>query len=504
MQRSSERGIALIITMFMVLILSVIASSLVFVGQTETLSSLNYRTTSQVRYAAESGIHVAANYLMYTYVPPDTAGADPIGAFDLTTSPVRWNGADVVLTSNPNNVAGGTNYPVAAVRQAFANALGNGNAQLNLGVGNGVVGYDARARLMSMRQITDAVTGAPATLQRWEITGTGTAGGAGSANVSVISEIEVNETPLYKYAAFAQSAGCGALSFGGGGTTDSYDSTQALGADGKPVKSAYGGNVGTNGNLDENGATTTINGSLSTPRSGVGACSENNVTALSQSGPATVTGGVTQLPQAIVMKDPPPINPLPPTTADNVKKNGAQCPAGAPVGSCTVQNGQGLTIHPATATTVVTLGDVNVNANATLHLSAGVYVVNSITLNGGANLVIDGNGPVIFKVEGAGQNTPIDLSGGSVSNMTYNPTALQFIYGGTGSVKLTGGTASSSLLYAPKASVSLGGNADFYGAIVAGQVTDFGGADIHYDRNLSKGGMTVGNTTLDSFTWLNQ
>ena len=153
------------------------------------------------------------------------------------------------------------------------------------------VGYDARARLMSMRQIIDAVTGAPATLQRWEITGTGTAGGAGAATVSVISEIEVNETPLYKYAAFAQSAGCGALSFGGGGTTDSYDSTLPLGADGKPVKSAYGGNVGTNGNLDENGATTTINGSLSTPRSGVGACSANNVTALSQSGPATVTGG---------------------------------------------------------------------------------------------------------------------------------------------------------------------------------------------------------------------
>ena len=90
MQRSSERGIALIITMFMVLILSVIASSLVFVSQTETLSSLNYRTTSQVRYAAESGIHVAANHLMYTYVPPDTAGADPIGAYDLTTSPVRY------------------------------------------------------------------------------------------------------------------------------------------------------------------------------------------------------------------------------------------------------------------------------------------------------------------------------------------------------------------------------------------------------------------------------
>jgi type II secretory pathway component PulK len=64
MHRSDERGIALILTLFMVLILSVLGSSLVFVSRTETLSSLNYKTMSQARYGAESGVHRAANHLL--------------------------------------------------------------------------------------------------------------------------------------------------------------------------------------------------------------------------------------------------------------------------------------------------------------------------------------------------------------------------------------------------------------------------------------------------------
>ena len=67
--RSDERGIALVVTLFMVLILSVLGASLVFVSRTETISSLNYKTMSQTRYGAESGIHHAANHLLWAYVP---------------------------------------------------------------------------------------------------------------------------------------------------------------------------------------------------------------------------------------------------------------------------------------------------------------------------------------------------------------------------------------------------------------------------------------------------
>jgi len=85
---------------------------------------------------------------------------------------------------------------------------------------------------------------------------------------------------------------CGALSFGGGGTTDSYDSSQYSGS-GTPAFQSSGGNVGTNGNLTESRSKTTINGSLSTPRAGVGSCSSSTITALSVNGNASVkfTGG---------------------------------------------------------------------------------------------------------------------------------------------------------------------------------------------------------------------
>ena len=53
---SGEEGIALVLAMFMVLAVSMIGASLLSVGKSETMSSLNYKTLAQARYAAESGL----------------------------------------------------------------------------------------------------------------------------------------------------------------------------------------------------------------------------------------------------------------------------------------------------------------------------------------------------------------------------------------------------------------------------------------------------------------
>jgi hypothetical protein len=478
----------MIITLFMVLILSLLGSTLMYVARTETLSSLNYQTMSQVRYAAESGVHSAANQILWTYVPPPgTAGADPLGAYVTTTSPVRFNGADVVLSSDPTVAS---NYPVAAVRDAFVAAT-----QGTLNVDSGSVAYTAVARLMSMRQINDAFTGLPVTLQTWEITGTGSVGGVGAARLQVSATIERQDTPIYKYAAFATDNGCDALKFGGNAHTDSYDSS-TYGGVGTPAISASGGNVGTNGNLNEFG-NSQIAGTLSTPRSGVGACSAANVTALTGN-LAGVSGGIVQLSQAIAYPTPPAPNPLPPTTAISFSKNGG-CPAGA--GAYCSASANGATFTPPTATTVVTLGNVSANAQAVLHLSAGIYVVNSLSLASQVEIVLDGPGPVIFQIAGVGVATPLDMTGGSLANATFNPTQLQFVYGGTGNVKLAGGATSAALLYAPQATVTITGNNDFYGAVVAGKVTDMGVAAIHYDRSLQNSATTAGNPMMDEFNW---
>ena len=52
-QRHPERGIALILTLFLVSALSVLAAALMFLSQTETYASMNYQMMSQSRYAAE-------------------------------------------------------------------------------------------------------------------------------------------------------------------------------------------------------------------------------------------------------------------------------------------------------------------------------------------------------------------------------------------------------------------------------------------------------------------
>jgi hypothetical protein len=160
----------------------------------------------------------------------------------------------------------------------------------------------------------------------------------------------------------------------------------------------------------------------------------------------------------------------------------------------------GVTITPPTASTVVTLGNVNISGGAIVHLSAGVYVVNSLTLLGGSTIVVD-SGPVVFNVAGVGESSPIDLSGGAVSNPSYNPSNLQIIYGGTGTISLTGNSASALTVLAPNAAAHLNGTGDLYGAIITRTVTGGGNSAIHYDRGLAGQGVTQGNPVLHQFSW---
>jgi len=498
--RSNERGIALVFALFMVLVASTLASSLMFVSQTETLSTLNYTTMSQVRYGAESGVHSAANYLMFTYAAPGD-GTDPLANYNTAVSPVTYNGNPVVLASNTAQ----SNYPVETKRTGFAQATPS-NATLTLN--NRAIVYNATATLLSMRQITEAISGLPATLQTWEITGTARASGAGSAEVEVSAIIERQEVALFRYAAFATYTGCEALKFGGGATTDSYDSrnlvpTGTPNVNTPPTPDLWGSNVGTNGNLTELGNNTVIHGSLSTPRTGVGNCTNNNITGLTQTGGATVDDDVIQLPQTVSYPTPPAPNPMPPTTNMQFQKNSG-CPTG--VSYCTAQSGVGATITPPSATTEVTLGDVSVTGGAALHLSAGVYVVNSLSFAGNSTIVLDGSGPVIFKIGGIGNNgnpltTAVDFTGGSLVNSTYEPSKFQLLYDGPSNIKLAGGASNAMLVYAPNASASFTGNSDFYGAVVTNKVTDMGGVQLHYDRRLSTEQLVAGNFTMGSFTW---
>ena len=186
--------------LLLVLAISILTSGLAVVAGSEALSSLSYTAMTQVRYGAESGIHSAANHLLFAYAPPAAANPiDPIASYDMTVSPVRYNGLPVVLSSDP---AVPSNYPSGAVVDAFAAA-----ARGSLDVNSARVEYTSRATLISMRVMTDYYTKLPVTLQTWEVVGAGRVAGAGASLVEVSSVVERQAVPVFGYAAFATHDG---------------------------------------------------------------------------------------------------------------------------------------------------------------------------------------------------------------------------------------------------------------------------------------------------------
>jgi Tfp pilus assembly protein PilX len=481
MKRINQKGSALIFALILLLVLSAMAGSLMFLSNSETFSSMNYRMMTEARYGAEAGVHAAANFLMSpNYVPPAAPPGGNFNGYTTNVYPVQTAaGGPVVLTT----IAGQqSTYPDGQMVAAFTNAM-NATQPLQQGGQNGAntVNYSASAQLMSMVSILPFGTATPATIQTWQITAHGDVANVENGEAEVVTTLERYISPAFAYAAFADANGCGSLSFTGNGTTDSYDSG-ALALNGVGIATPpaaynhFGGNVGTNGNESNSGNNVTINGTLSSPNAGFGVCTAGNMTALSGN-LNQITGGLIQMPQAVSFPTPT----IPPPGATNVNNTATLAPG--------------------------SYGDINLSGSKVVTLTPGVYNVNSISITGNAQLVIGPDpvtgkyGPVVVNVAGNNNTTPIDLEGNGISNPTYNPADFQILYAGTGTIKIAGNGASAAVVYAPNATADFKGNASFYGSVIASQLTDVGNGALHYDLKLKKALFTVGNYVLNSFTW---
>jgi hypothetical protein len=526
--RSGEQGVALVLSILLTLVISAFAASLMLLNQTETYGTMNYRMMTQSRYGAEAGVHKAVNYLLNSYasVQPGTAG-DALSNYNMNVSPVTYNGQPVVLSALTGTA---TNYPIAAVATAFSAA-----AQGTLTTGTSSVGYAAAATLMSMQQMGSSI------VQTWQITSDGTITGSQAATEEVTATLETAIVASNAFAVFALSSRCGAISFSGGATTDSYDSGMYSGSGAVTATNGAlltsGGNVGTNGNLTEsNGAS--IQGDLNTPRVGVGVCSNGGGgianDALTQSGGAAIAGLV-KMPQNYI-PTPPAIttpSPAPPTTAMTLSSSPTSTCASLGLSSprC-VKSGSTFTFTPNGA--VISLGTVSVSAGASVVFNAGTYNMNSLSLAStssatfasattmtlmtsisssiNSNLNVSTTGSLVLNIVTSSSTTPISLNGGVV-NASLDPTKLQINYAGGNSditsssgpnpsVSLTGGGSTAMLLNAPYAALTTSGNAGLYGAFIVKTLIDSGGAKFHYDRHLTNGFLaSVGNPMLTSFTW---
>jgi hypothetical protein len=277
-------------------------------------------------------------------------------------------------------------------------------------------------------------------------------------------------TPLYTDAVFATSKSCGAITISGVVVVNSFNSAQGYASS----KQNTGGNVGSNGNMTVSGGST-VYGTAAADSTTTGNCSNSSITGLTINSGARLTGGLVALNGPIAYPVPPAPNPVPPTTNQSI--SGA-CPTGM-IG-CTNSGSRTVSLAPGQ------YGNVTATGGTKVQFSQGTYNFNNLTFSGGSTLSAV-SGPVIINLTGAslGAGKPaMDVSAGSMENSSHVPANLQFNYGGTAGVNLSGGADSYATVYAPNAPVNLSGGTDFFGSIIGSTVTSSGGTSVHYDSNL--------------------
>jgi len=143
-----EAGVALILVMLAMLVLSVLAATIVFTARSETLSSVNYKLDTQADYLAKAGLQLAINWFRssdYTAVSPSQAltyysltdpGA-PYHLFTANNSPVQCLGgvanSGCGLLGGPVALAPSTSnsmYPFSG-NGALPNITGNFSTDLS-------------------------------------------------------------------------------------------------------------------------------------------------------------------------------------------------------------------------------------------------------------------------------------------------------------------------------------------------------------------------------------
>lgn len=110
-RRPAERGVALIIALFTLLLISAMAAALIISSGTESALASNYRSSSSVYFAALSGVEEGRgrllpshpNYFNAFVAPPGTSLA--LGQVRYVLNPLPGE------TVDPTNLSSSTTYP---------------------------------------------------------------------------------------------------------------------------------------------------------------------------------------------------------------------------------------------------------------------------------------------------------------------------------------------------------------------------------------------------------
>jgi Tfp pilus assembly protein PilV len=545
-----EQGIALILVLLCMLVLSVLAAAIIFSARSETFASYNYKLDTQADYLAKAGIQRAINWFRSnhyraisqseasTYYLVTSTGS-PFNLFTSNASPV------ICASGCPSNNSpvqligfgtGSSNYPDVnntqsspqEVADAFASDL-NDPANTRITADSLDSGYfNVNAIMLNYQTVNVGYLPPlnPTPVETWLITSKATwTGGSGSTTGMASAEEQAVVQPIYLPTwGNALYGFCSVSMQGSSGTcTDAFNSSLGAYGGGNPSVAsgkcdsttannviAAGANVGANGGVTL-GSNVTVAGDVVIGTGGTAGCAASGYSGSSSS----VLGQVINGPH----KDPPPA----PTFRSGF-------PTGAPsysLGSGSVQVlpvGATWSNSPFPQTTGVSPSTSSPCMDSTCNgNSAHPYEISSISMSGGGG---GGNAPVLELVGGSSPLNPvyydidslsqtqgeIDVSGYVVINIKTNfsigglgidnsvgsgipPQAVVINYAGTNGVSISGNGAISALLNAPNATVSLGGGGSggyFVGAVQANNVSVQGGYPVHYDVQLSRAGGTMG------------
>lgn len=125
-------------------------------------------------------------------------------------------------------------------------------------------------------------------------------------------------------------------------------------------------------------------------------------------------------------------------------------------------------------------GDFTLNAGETYTLPQGEYLVRNMTINGGATLNFSDYGQTKIYVTGT-----IKRAGGSYVNTNTMKAGNLYILSTGGTIDITSDNSPFyGVIYAPQSRVTLNGDAELFGAVVANTLAAGGSGGAHYDESL--------------------
>jgi len=420
-----EEGMALILTLLILIALGMLSTALVFSVVNEMNASAAYKYTQQAFYVSNAGVQKATLWFNQNYSPHL-----PASDYNATQLPVQYSNSSVLLAGQTGS---SSVYPDGGVTGAFSAQFGNRSLQADAD-NSGV--YAVNATLL---KYTPAKFIAPVTFtsytsarERWRINSLGHWGTiAKPMGMAIITAvIENSGNAMFDRALW----GIDSIDLGGTVLIDSYD----------PVLGVYGGaNIGENGSIGSNGSISTV-----------GSVTIEGDVAFGPSGGFTqgpnvdISGEIIQLSEA---------HYFPPIPAFSVGSS-----------NYNVHNAT-LSLNPGD------YGSVNIGAHGILSLNPGIYHFNSITEGATGELRISDVTTIFVK-------TSLNLSGQGVVNPSGDPTKLTIFYSGASEMSMVGGAQAYVEVYAPNAPLKFVGTSDFYGSYIGKSITVQGTPKIHFNE----------------------